>query len=1104
MKKITYAYILMLCLCCLPGQAFAQAGKTLIRGVVTSAFDQEGLPAANVLLMNKDDRVINHASTDLDGNFSIMAEPQAGDKLVVSYTGFKKQEIPLNGNTTFKIELKDDTVMLEGAEVVAQRMISNGLMNVSERDLTTSAKRISIADLSDNMNSASIDDALQGRIAGVDIVAGSGAPGSGMSIRIRGTTSINGSSQPLIVVDGFPYETEISSDFDFATADEEQYSQMLNISPDDILEITVLKDAAATAIWGSRAANGVLQITTKRGTVSKPRVSYTFKGTGKERPEGIPMLNGDEYATLIQEAIMNSGRLFDPTAYPEFANDINQPYYFHNYGQNTDWFREVTRSGLVHEHNVSITGGGSKAQYRASIGYYDEKGQTIGTSLQRITSRLNIDYNVSSKIKFQANMSFTHGENDKNYITYLSSGKDVSDEAYLRMPNMSIYEYNEQGMLTGNYFSPENNVQGVWSSTSSGGGHYNPVAMANEGFYKLTSDRIISNMSLIYRPVDWFRYELNVGLDILNDKKKAFLPQTATGRPWNEASVNRSDDVDQEAYVIQTFNKFLFTPNLGDKHSFQGIMAINTYDKASGNYKATTGNNASPYLTDPSNPSRVANQSILGIFSGYTQQRKVVASANVQYAFLDRYILGANVGAEGNSRFGKSYRWGTFPSISARWRLSGEPFMKQFSSFLDEFSFRYSYGVNGSQPKYDFSHISTYNIYEYAYLGESGVYPGNLELIDLRWERTTQNNFGVNLAFFKNRINVDFDIYKKRTNNLFYYGLEIPSTSGFNKADMNVGIMDNDGWELSVNTVPFRNKNWMVSLNFNIARSENYIREVSPLYPMENGSSVQNGSYIRRLEIDQSLGSFYGYKYKGVYLNDDQIIARDKNGNKIYTYDEFGQQIPVQMRFGYPYIDYAFQAGDAKYEDINNDGNIDYLDVVYLGNAMPKLTGGFGPTIKYKNITLSAYFNFRYGNDIVNNAKMKMENMYSFDNQSKAVLKRWRHPYENEEEAPNDLLPRALYKKGYNYLGSDRYVEDGSFLRFKSLTLKYNFTKKLLEKTFLQECSFWVTMSNLYTWTNYTGLDPEIKTSSEPFKMGYDNALTPRSKDITLGLNVTF
>lgn len=1105
MEKAINKYLVLICLLCLPGLLLAQGSKTMIRGVVVSASDKEGLPSANVMLMNKDNRVITHAITDLDGNFSLLTEPKDGDRLVVSYMGFKKKEILLRNKTTFNIEMEDDAVMLEGAVITAERLVNTGMLNVNEKNLTVSAKRISVAELADNMTGASIDDALQGRIAGVDIVGG-GAPGTGMDIRIRGTSSINGSSKPLIVVDGFPFETETSTDdFDFASADEDEYSQLLSIAPEDILEITVLKDAAATAIWGSKGANGVLQITTKRGTVSKPRVTYTLKATYQERAKSIPTLSGDEYTTMIQEALFNSGSLYDPKTRPEFAYDINQPYYFYNYGQNTDWYDAVSRSGFTQDHNVSISGGGAKAQYRASVGYFDQSGTIIGTDFSRISTRLNVDYNISEKIKFKASMAYTHGENNLNYISYLNKNVDVSDMAYSRMPNMSIYEYNHLGQLTGNYFSPITSPQGEWSSTAEKGGVYNPVAMANEGRYKKMNDRIISNMSLVYNPVEWLRYQLDVGLDITNDKVKAFLPQTATGRPWNEISVNRADDRDNETFAIQTFNKLIFNPKLGKDHTFSGVLGVSTSEKTTFEYRATTGNNASPFLTDPSNPSRVAGLNIIGIHSKRVPNRSASAYADAHYGYLDRYFIGANVRTEASSRFGNNYRWGTFPSASLRWRLSNEPFMKKLTdTFLSELSFRYSYGVNGNQPKYDFRYVSLYSIYDWTYLGEAGVYPETLEGVSLRWEKSTQHNFAVNLGVLKNRIDIEFEYYKKRSSDQFFYGLTIPSTSGFSKTDINAGIMDNEGWELAINTIPYRDKNWRISFNLNIAHNENRIREIPENYAMEKGSTISNGKYLRRFELNQPIGSFYGYRYKGVYLNQGQTIARDKNGGKIYTYNDQGQRIPVQMRFGYPSIDYVFQPGDAKYEDINNDGNIDYQDIVYLGNSNPRFTGGFGPNIKYKNLTLSLYFNFRYGNDIMNNAKMNLENMYTFNNQSTAVLKRWRHPYEDESAAPKDLLPRALYKKGYNYLGSDRYVEDGSFLRWKSLTIKYDLPKKLLSKTFFQNASIWATASNLYVWTNYTGLDPEVKIKSDPFSGGTDDARIPRSRDITLSFSATF
>ncbi|MCD8261516.1 MAG: SusC/RagA family TonB-linked outer membrane protein, partial [Bacteroides sp.] len=657
MKGVFKIYILLICLLVLPSSLLAQAGgntRIMIRGLVTSATDKESLPGANVVLMNKDERIITHAITDLDGNYSLLADVKPGDKLVVSYTGFVKQEISLGTRTTVNVQMEEESFMLEGAVIVAQRRVNNGMLSVNERDLTTAATRISMSDIADNMAGASIDDALQGRIAGMDMTAGSGAPGTGMSIRVRGTTSINGSSQPLIVVDGFPYETEVSSDFDFSNADEEQYSQMLNIAPDDIQEIIVLKDAAATAIYGSRAANGVLQITTKRGTKGKPRISYTFKGTVCQKPSTIPTLTGDQYTTMIQEAMLNSGSLYNPISNPEFAYDVNQPYYFYNYGQNTNWFDEVTQSGFAQDHNLSVTGGGDKAVYRLSLGYYDNEGTIIGTGLQRINTRLNVDYDVSEQIKFQASITYTHSENDQNYITYLNKSYDVSNGAFTRMPNMSIYEYNEIGALTGNYFSPLSSSQGYWNESVSN--PYNPVAMANEAYHKFTSDRIISNLSLIYRPASWFRYQFDVSLDVLNEKKSVFLPQTTTGRSWSELQANWADDYDGEAFVLTTYNKAIFTPRLGNKHDFMGLLGINTSDKNAAGYSATTANSASPYLQDPSNPSRVNGSSIVGVGSSKSSNRTVSFFGTVQYGFLDRYLINASLRGDGDSRFGSDYR----------------------------------------------------------------------------------------------------------------------------------------------------------------------------------------------------------------------------------------------------------------------------------------------------------------------------------------------------------------------------------------------------------------------------------------------------------------
>jgi len=359
----------------------------------------------------------------------------------------------------------------------------------------------------EDLQVTSIDDALQGRMAGVDIVATSGEPGAGMSIRIRGTTSINSSSDPLIVVDGIPFETTIDENFDFATANEEQYATLLNVAPADIEEIVVLKDAAATAIWGSQGANGVLQIKTKRGTISKPRVQYAFKGTLENSQKTIPTLNGDQYTSLIMEAKQNTaeagiGTAMTPLAFPEFFYDPKNPYFYYNFGQNTDWTAAVTKDGFTQDHNVSLSGGGDKARYRMSLGYLRQDGTVIGQTYDRLTSRVNLDYFVSDKVRFSADIAYTWGDKEGNYAT------DVLSKSYTKMPNQSIFEYTNSGEWTPVYFSPEITPQGTWSPASDGG-IYNPLAMANASTNRVISERMVPTLTLQYLFIpEIFRYQL--------------------------------------------------------------------------------------------------------------------------------------------------------------------------------------------------------------------------------------------------------------------------------------------------------------------------------------------------------------------------------------------------------------------------------------------------------------------------------------------------------------------------------------------------------------------------------------------------------------------
>jgi len=1073
-------------------QVFAQQ-KILVRGKVISTADGQSLPMAHVFEVDKDGRIINTAVTDMDGNYSLLVASPS-NKLSCKYLGFKTKEVSIGGKTVINIALDEESISLNEAVVSGKKQVQAGMMNIAERDLTSSMVRLDTKDIAE-LSAASIDDAIQGRMAGVDVVASSGDPGAGMSIRIRGTTSINGSSQPLIVVDGVIFEASVSG-FDFSNANEEEYSQLLNIATDDISDITVLKDAAATAIYGSKAANGILQITTKRGNVGPPSVGYTYKGSYSYQPAPISMLTGNQYTTLILESSLNAGVQLNMNANPEFAYDTNNPFYYYNYGQNTNWINEITQIGQTNDHSVSISGGTKKVRYRFSSGYWNQKGTTIGPNFSRLSTRMNIDYDVSEKLRFSADISYTHSENYRNYF------KDIRGVSYTKMPNQSVYEYTNTGILSTNFFTPQTNQQGTFTGSQSS--NYNPVALAHEGNLRVQSEKIIPKLNLTYRISPTLRYTIDIGFDVGNDKTKGFLPQTATGLDWTSVYVNKGSEEDAEGFTMQNYHKLFWKPNLGDKNDLSFLLGVNSSSTTSEAFGSATANSASSLLQDPSIGARVAGSSETSIGSGVNRDRSVAAFSQVQYSLLDRYLFNATIRKDGSSKFGPNYRYGTFPSFSGRWRVSSEPFMSTFSKWLTDFSIRGSWGYNGNEPRSNYLQYSKYSSYGYNYLGYPGTYPVSLQLSNLRWEKTTQSNIAGNLILFDGRVNIDYDYYFKSSGDQLFQNLTLPSTSGYATVSyMNVGRMDNIGWELNIQSTPVKSKNLNVNFNFNVAHSQNFIRSLSKYISTEAGRWNANGSYLSRKVIDQPLGSFYGYRYDGVYLNSNQTIALDKNDNPIYTYDANNNYVPLYMKFGAgTSVDYQFMPGDAKYQDINRDGNINAQDIVYLGNSNPTFFGGFGPSISWmRRWTLNAFFNFRVGNDVINQAKMNMEKMYSYQNQSTAVLRRFRHTYETAEEvaaAPTNLLPRALYNTGFNWLGSDRFVEDDSFLRFRSLTIKYSFNPAVLKRFNLRALSLWFTAQNLYVWTNYTGQDPEVQPGRS------DESLAPRQKDYLMGLTVNF
>jgi TonB-linked SusC/RagA family outer membrane protein len=782
---------------------------------------------------------------------------------------------------------------------------------------------------------------------------------------------------------------------------------------------------------------------------------------------------------MMLEGILNSGSTEIPK---ELSYDKTWEEYY-NYSRNTDWLREITQTGISHDHNFSLTGGGESALYRFSIDYLDQVGTTKGTDFTRLTSRFNLDYHVSKKLLFSGDLSYTYSDNDLSYREGTDNYRDartIRELAYIKAPNMSIYDYDADGNLSGNYFSPGENFQG------NGSRWYNPVAMANESTWNRKEHRLRTKLQLRYNILDNLVFQSFVAYDMDNQLENKFLPQNVTGLQWTSTFVNLSSGMDYQSSVLESQAQLVYTWMKANRHKITSMLAFTLSDKKNGWYYGSTSNLPSSYLTNYAQAAPV-----YWIGDGYSENRMVAFLGFLHYSLLDRYLVQFNIRREGSSRFGYDSRWGTFPSISVAYRISSEPFMSGFQS-INDLKFRYSYGVNGNQPNSSYGYFNLYST-EQEYIDMPVVVPSNLQLDHFRWERNSQVNYGLDLFAFNNYLEFHFDVYHQQSRDLIWENLDLPSTSGFPQITRNWGSMENRGWETMFVTDILRRDNLDLNVNFNIAHNENRITEIPENFDFEYGSEANNGQYARRAQVGHPIGSFYGFRYLGVYPTDADAAAHDANGNIIY--DMGGN--PIYMRYGNA-DGYRFRGGDAIYQDINYDGLINELDIVKLGDSNPKFLGGFGSKTSWKNLTLTLFFHYRLGQDIVNRTKMDNENMYYRYNQSVSVLNRWRRQGDITD------IPRALYNQGYNWLGSDRFVEEGSFVRLKSATVSYNF-KKLAEKIRMKELKLYFMVYNIYTWTRYTGVDPEVPMlSTDPFFIGEDKADTPPPVSYILSLNIKF
>lgn len=1111
-----------------------------ISGTVSDEFGP--VIGCNVIEKDANNRNVNATITDVNGNFQL-AIKNPKNKLVVSYVGYKTFSQVIGSQTNFQVQLKDANELGTVTVTAKQRFRGDGL-SIPKDEVSVATQTMNM-DIVDGLAFTSADEALQGQIAGLDIVANSGNLGAGTTMRMRGVTTINGSSEPLIVVNGNIMDVPDAKDTDWSTATEETYSSLLSINVNDIESIDIMKDAAATAIWGARGANGVISIKTKRGKRGKIRIDYNFSLQGNWQPKGYNLLSGDEYTMLMKE------ELYNPTQNPSATTNINELNYnkswaeYNNWNDNTDWVKAVTQTGWNQSHGLTISGGGEKAVFRISANYDHQTGTIIKQVLNRFSTRLNLEYYVSDKLKFTTEFPLTYTKNQKSYANIL--GKALS-----MAPNMSIYREDGNGIDTNEYYimlpSAEKDEYG---SSISGTSSLqlksvrdigNPVAIANlawnnESTYRITPDFRI-NYYFLGNDDHKTRldYEGQVYLDIFSKSNPTYCPGSLSTNGWKDNSYNLYTMDDYNSFQFQTRHQLIFTPKF--KNEDIAWMMLGRWELTSGtSYGQNVSERKLPLgAQSPTLPAEISNMS-----TSNGEWRSMAGVFSTHFSYKGRYNADFTVRADGTTRFGDNNKWGYFPGMSVRWNISDEPWMKWSRKVLSMLAFRPSWGVNGRTPSSEYLQYAKYAAGS-QYGNGNTLLPSTrvdgLQLSDLKWEKTTSWNLGANLGLFDDMIEADFNYYYKKTKDLLNPGVAISSQTGYTTlAWKNIGSMENKGWEFNITAKKFiKAGKFSMDASFNVAQNFNKITEMDQTVLdgiNEDWSADSRGKYFKRIQVGNALGSIFGLRHKGVYQysydylenlrrqgyvmeGNEKIMIRNNNDLVDYLNNRFlpaGKTAPIALnrdgkvitgadgkplRMTYNSKDggetYKFDGGDVIYEDVNHDGTINSLDIVYLGNSNPKFSGGFGFTFRYGNWSLRTNFVYRTGFKVVNFARMGVEKMYDTTNQSTAVNWRWRKNGDMTE------IPRALYNYGYNWLGSDRYVEDASFLRFSYVSLSYDVPKKFLKSVGLNTLRFDLSGQNIFVWSKYSGTDPEHANNGWNFAS--DSSQTPRSKSFTLRMRI--
>jgi TonB-linked SusC/RagA family outer membrane protein len=1015
-------------------------GQITVTGTVVDE-TQIPVPGATVVIKGE---TTTGTITDFDGNFSITVKDQSA-VLVISFIGYVTQEIPVGSNTVLNVVLKEDAITLN--EVVAI-----GYATVKKSDLTGSVEKVNM----DEMNKTTVtsfDQALGGRVAGVQVVSGSGQPGEEANIVIRGSNTISDTADgnPLYVIDGF------------ATED----ANAASINPNDIESIDILKDASATAIYGARGANGVVIITTKRGQESAPRITYDGYIAYQTRPKFLELLQGREFVELQQEIMSDSDIKKTYFCYDE-ALGRHQTIKDYDNRISTNWQDKVFQAAPMTSHHLSISGGSQKTKYSASISYLNQQGTIIESSFESIKARLTLDQQLTDNLKFGASVNFA---NNVSTGSAPSEGGGQSTQYFL---------YQVLAYRPVKYKSTDDLDKVI---DDNGGTYpYNPVKTIENTFDKLRKRQLNFNTYL-----NW-----NINKDLMFKATFAYTWREDRTRKFYNSDTYYGDPTYSASRTNGSFN-------YKEWNSWSNEYTLNYKKKLNSHYyNAMIGASlSSQQISNLGAKSVMIPWEELGFWGIDAGSAQSVTSDNVKntmmsffarfnYDWKSRYLVTATMRADGSSKFIKN-KWGYFPSASFAWRISDEPFMVNIGSWLTSLKLRIGWGATGNnatQYNYPSHQLYSGNL-NYAFNNSlsPGIYMYQMANKDLKWETTYQTNFGIDFGIMNNRINGSIDIYDKTTRDLLLYA-DVPASIGFTQVQQNIGSINNRGLEFTINStnLPGGGNKLEWKTSFNISFNKNKITALSDgqlsrmagiRYP-----SIDN-LYI--CKVGEPLSEMYGYIYDGVYQYEDF----NEVAPGVYV---LKPEIPNNTNERS-----AIQPGDPKLKDLNGDGKVTVEDQTVIGHGLPIHTGGLTNTFSWKNFDLSVFFQWSYGNDVINYNRVKLESLNDRHiNQLATVKDHW-----TPNNPTNYLWAPG---RGLTNISTNREVEDASFLRLKNVQLGYNFPIKLLKGTGLSSLRVYFTAQNLWTWTKYTGYDPEVSTRNSAMTRGFDYSAYPRATTYTLGV----